>query len=299
MNQSRYILAAILTFFLWGFFSFGLRPISHYPSMDILYYRLFFSTILLLFIGFLFRRRIVKRDFDHVKSLSKKERRSIILHLIGGSLVLMGNWLSFIYVMNHVNVQTASLSYLICPILTTLLSVFILKDKITPEKWIAIALSTIACFLMAFGHFRELYFSLFVAFTFAFYIIVQKKLSRFDSFNLLMLQLTLVSFLLLPFYLYSSEPLPTEPIFYRSIGMVVILFTITPMILNNFALKGISSSTVGILIYINPIINFLLAVFYYKEFVSTEQIIAYSLIFLSIIIFNLRTIIPKKTSEIV
>ena len=127
MNQSRYILAAILTFFLWGFFSFGLRPISHYPSMDILYYRLFFSTILLLFIGFLFRRRIIKRDFDHVKSLSKKERRSIILHLIGGSLVLMGNWLSFIYVMNHVNVQTASLSYLICPILTTLLSVFILS----------------------------------------------------------------------------------------------------------------------------------------------------------------------------
>lgn len=298
MKQSRYIFAAILTYFMWGFFSFGLRPIADYPSMDILYYRLFFSTILLLLIGFTMRRNKLKKDVELFQNQPQKVRNQMIIRIVGGALVLMANWLVFIYVMNHVNVQTASLSYLICPILTTLLSVFILKDKITSSKWLAILLSSIACFIMAFGHFRELYFSLFVALTFATYIIVQKRLNIFDSFNLLMVQLTIVSVILLPFYFLFSGPFPTEIRFFESISMVVILFTIIPMILNNFALKGIDSSTVGILIYINPIINFLLAVFYYKEYVSLPQIIAYSLIFVSILIFNsnyiLRSIKKSK-----
>ncbi len=290
MKQSKYLFAAILTYFLWGFFSFGLRPISDYPSMEILYYRLFFSTILLLLVGCFLRRKKIKSDYQLYRSLSKKEQTQMAIRLFGGSIVLMFNWLAFIYVMNHVSVQTASLSYLICPVITTLLSVLILKDQIGREKWFAIGLSTFACIIMAFGHFRELYYSLFVAFSFSTYIIIQKRLNRFDSFNLLMLQLTIVSVLIMPFYGWKSEPFPTEIRFYKSIALVVILFTIIPMILNNFALKGIDSSTVGILIYLNPIINFLLAVFYYKEAVSSEQIIAYSLIFVSILLFNSRNL---------
>ncbi|WP_068596595.1 EamA family transporter [Vaginella massiliensis] len=298
MKQSNYFFAALLTYFMWGFFSFGLRPISDYPSMDILYYRLFFSTVLLLLVGFGFRKKRLRQDLQLFRAQEVKVQRQMIYRLVGGSLVLMSNWLVFIYVMNHVSVQTASLSYLICPIVTTLLSVLILKEKISSAKWFAIGLSTLACAIMSLGHFRELYFSLFVALSFATYIIVQKRLSIFDSFNLLMLQLSVVSIILLPFYFWFSGPFPTEIRFFKSIALVVLLFTTIPMILNNFALKGIDSSTVGILIYINPIINFLLAVFYYKEQVSTAQIVAYSLIFVSIIIFNAKFLFKtiKKSS---
>ncbi|MQI08905.1 EamA family transporter, partial [Escherichia coli] len=86
----------------------------------------------------------------------------------------------------------------------------------------------------------------------------------------------------------------TETIFYQCIMMIVILFTIIPMFLNNFALKGIDSSTVGILIYLNPIMNFVLAIFYYKEAVSLMQMIGYSLILLAIVGFNSQTIFKMK-----
>jgi chloramphenicol-sensitive protein RarD len=75
----------------------------------------------------------------------------------------------------------------------------------------------------------------------------------------------------------------------------VVFFTIIPLFLNLYALKGINSSAVGIMIYINPIINFLLAVFYYQEQVSWLQLCAYFLILVSIVVFNAKLIFQIKS----
>ena len=73
-------------------------------------------------------------------------------------------------------------------------------------------------------------------------------------------------------------------------GLIVVLFTIIPLFLNLFALKGMNSSAVGILMYTNPLINFFLAVFYFKEDIQVAQIIAYSLIGISIVVFNKKVL---------
>lgn len=301
MNQSKYILAAVTAYFLWGFFSFGLKPIADYPSLDILFYRLFISVFVLIVINVGFRRDKIRLDWNLFRSLTKKEQNKLAALIVGGSIVLMFNWLVFIIVMNQVSVQAASLSYLVCPIITTVLAFVILKEKLSKIKWFAVLISAIACGILSFGHFTDLMFSLFVAITFASYLIIQRSLNRFDSFNLLMTQLSIVAILMLPLVFLYSSPIPTESIFYQSILMIVILFTVIPMFLNNFALKGINSSTVGILIYLNPIMNFILAITYYREPISNIQIIGYALVLIAIIIFNSKTIfsaIQIKKSEV-
>ena len=60
----------------------------------------------------------------------------------------------------------------------------------------------------------------------------------------------------------DSGTVPTEPLFYICMFFVVVFFTIVPLFLNLYALKGINSSAVGIMIYINPIITFLVAIFF-------------------------------------
>ncbi len=290
MNQSKYIIAAIIAFFMWGFFSFGLKPISIYPSLDILFYRLYISVFFLVIINIGFRRDKIKNDFALFKSFTKSKQKKIGGLIVGGSIILMSNWLTFIIVMNHVSVQAASLSYLVCPIITTVLAFVILKEHLTKIKWIAVAISIVACIVLSIGHFTDLIFSLCVALTFASYIIIQRSLNMFDSFNLLMTQLLIVAVLMSPLVVIFAGPIPTETIFYQCILAIVVLFTIIPMFLNNFALKGIDSSTVGILIYLNPIMNFVLAIFYYKEVVTSMQMIGYSLILLAIVVFNSKTI---------
>jgi chloramphenicol-sensitive protein RarD len=70
------------------------------------------------------------------------------------------------------------------------------------------------------------------------------------------------------------------------------------LFLNLYALKGINSSAVGIMIYINPIIGFLLAIFYYDENVSSLQLFSYFLIMISIVVFNEKLIFSRKSKSI-
>jgi chloramphenicol-sensitive protein RarD len=297
MKQSNYIFAAIITYLMWGFFSFGLKPIASYPPLDILFFRLYVSVFFLVIINVSFRRKKIKQDWQLFSSLEKKQRNKLATLIIGGSLILMTNWLSFIIVMNNISVQAASLSYLVCPIITTVLAFVILKEQLTKVKWLAVIISLLACGILSTGHFIDLFYSLIVACSFALYIIIQRSLKIFDSFNLLMTQLLIVAVLMLPLVFTFAGEIPKEPIFYRCIMMIVVMFTIIPMFLNNFALKGIDSSTVGVLIYLNPITNFLLAIFYYKESISFVQIMGYSLIFIAIFVFNIQTIYKLTTNR--
>lgn len=297
MKQSNYIFAAIVTYLMWGFFSFGLKPISNYPPLDILFFRLYGSVFFLVIINVGFRQKKIKQDWQLFSSLEKKQRNKLAALIIGGSLILMTNWLSFIIVMNDISVQAASLSYLVCPIITTVLAFVILKEQLTKIKWLAVTISLLACAILSVGHFIDLFYSLIVACSFALYIIIQRSLKVFDSFNLLMTQLLIVSILMLPSLFTFLGEIPTEPLFYRCIMMIVVLFTIIPMFLNNFALKGINSSTVGVLIYLNPMTNFVLAIFYYKEPISSLQMIGYALIFLAIIVFNSKILFNRSANQ--
>lgn len=294
MNQTKYILSAVAAFFMWGFFSFGLKPIAHYASLDILFYRLFISVFFLVLINVGFRRNKIKQDWNLFQSLAHKERTKLLSLITGGSVILMANWLVFIVVMNHVSVQAASLSYLVCPIITTVLAFVILKEQLSKLKWMAVGISIMACGILSIGHFTDLMYSLFVAVAFAIYILIQRSLNRFDSFNLLMTQLLIVAVLMTPLVWMYANPIPTEPLFYQCIMAIVVLFTIIPMFLNNFALKGINSSTVGILIYLNPMMNFVLAISYYKEPITFVQMIGYGGVLLAIIVFNAPIIFRKK-----
>ena len=100
--------------------------------------------------------------------------------------------------------------------------------------------------------------------------------------------------MLLPFFFMYSETVPQEPTFYMYIGLIAVGFTIFPMFLNLFALKGIKSSTLGILMYINPLIGFGLSAFYYNEPITFIQLMAYLLIVVSIVVFNIGNYIKTR-----
>jgi chloramphenicol-sensitive protein RarD len=294
MKKYNYYFAAFTAFFIWGFFSLALKPISSYPSLDILFYRVFFSVVTLTAINLIFRKKNIKKDWEDFKIMPKKKKQKVMLLTMAGSLILACNWFLFIYVVNHVNVKAGSLAYLICPILTTVFAFFLLDEKLTKWKWIAVGISTFSCILLSLNHFQDIFYSLIVASTYALYLVSQRKNSEMDKFLVLNIQLLFVAFLILPFYPNYSGAIPTEPLFYICLSCIVIFFTIIPLFLNLYALKGLDSSTVGILMYINPVINFSLAVFYFKEEVTLLQMASYSLILVSIIIFNKKVLFGKK-----
>lgn len=288
MKFSKHYAAAFSAFSLWGFFSLVLKPLAVYPSIDILFYRVFFSAAILLIFNFFFRRTAIKQSFDRYNQLTAVEKRRVILLTVVGGVLLIANWLSFIYVMNHVSINSASFAYLVCPILTMVLAYFILREKLGKWQWTAVAIGSFSCVLLSLNHFSTIFYSLTIALSYALYLVSQRKNNVLDKFTMLTFQVMIAALLLLPFFPSYASPLPSDPGFYFVLLIVALVFTIIPLYLNLYALKGVSSSTMGILLYIHPLFNFLIAIFYYKESISLLQYLAYFLIIVSICVFNLK-----------
>ena len=95
MQINKYFISALTAFILWGFFSLALKPLASYPSLDILFFRVFIATVILLIINFAFRKPILNQSLKTFKSFTlKKQRNSVLMTLLGGFLLIL-NWFLF------------------------------------------------------------------------------------------------------------------------------------------------------------------------------------------------------------
>jgi chloramphenicol-sensitive protein RarD len=286
MKNTSHYLAAISAFTIWGFFSLVLRPLATYASVDILFYRVFFSATLMLLVGVLLRRKVWTANRRLFGSLSAAQKKGLLFQLFGGGAFLSGNWFFFIYVTNQVSIKASAFAYLVCPVLTTVLAWFILKEHLTRGQWVAVLLSATGCGILAFHHLADLLYSLVIAISYALYLVSQRKDYGADRFLLLTGQILFSALLLLPFYPAYHGPIPRESLFYILISVIAVLLTIFPLWLNLYALKGLKSSTVGILLYINPLLGFILALTVFGEKVDALQLTAYGVIVVAVALFN-------------
>lgn len=105
-----------------------------------------------------------------------------------------------------------------------------------------------------------------------------------------MVQLSICALFVIPKLIYNHHAIPTDPIFWGTIVLIASLFTIIPLFLSMYALIGISSTTTGVLLYINPLIAFTLAATYFGEPVSPIKYVAYGIILVAIMLFNAANI---------
>jgi len=295
MKFSKYYLVAFLSFMIWGFFSLALKPLHNYPSLDILFYRVFLCAVIMLIITLFIRVGVLKQNIGFFKAMSSTDKKSVIARTLGGGILLTANWFFFIYVMNHISVKAASFAYLVCPILTTVIAFFVLDEKLSKWQWAAVVLSVVSCVLLSFNNIADVAYSMIVALSYALYLVTQRRNFGLDKFLILTVQIVFSALILLPFYPSYSAALPVESSFYWFILLIAVLFTIVPLYMNLYALQGVTSSTMGILLYINPLMNFSIALVYFHEPINTFQIIAYSFILISIVVFNERLIFRKRS----
>lgn len=285
-SKSRYLLAAFLSVAIWGFFSIPLRNLKAFPSEEILYYRIFTSLIVIWIAILLFRRKYLRQDLQYFKSVSLRERKIIVWQIVGASILLTLNWYTFIYAVNNVSLKSAAFAYMVCPLITAFGGFLILKEELSKIKLIALGIALLSIVLLATGSVIEVLWSVGIAALYAFYLIIQRKMQHLDKLNILALQIALAVILMMPFYLYHHEAFPEGLWFWSHITIIAIVFTVIPLFLSLYALIGIPSSTLGIIIYLNPIIAFAIAVLYFDEQISFNQLLAYLLLLFAVFLFN-------------
>lgn len=286
MNNRKYYVAGISAFVVWGFFSIPLRAISDYPVGQILYFRILFALLVLLLIIFGIKRHELKKDLQYLKSFPRPERNKIILLTLSGGALLIVNWLTFIYIVNSINIKTASFSYMICPVITAVLGFLLLKEKLTWLQWIAVGLCTVSCILIGIHSALELGYSFLTALAYALYLVSQRRNQGFDRIVILGIQIS-VSFLILNLFFTSLvKQVPVSLHFYSTMLLIAVVFTVLPMFLSLYALNRVNSATIGILLYLNPIVNFSVAILIFHEKVEVIQLIGYAIVVVALILFN-------------
>lgn len=286
MNNKQNYIAGITAFVIWGFFSIPLRALQQYSAGEILFFRILFSLVILSIVLVTFKRGSLKEDWSLFQSQTKSDRRRTIFLILSGGVLLSVNWLVFIYIVNYINIKTASFSYLICPVITAILGFVLIKERLTTLQWIAVGLCTLSCLLIGLNSAFELGYSVLTAFTYALYLVSQRRNQGFDRIIVLTIQVAFSFLILLLFFNVLVAEVPVAGNFYWIIILIAALFTVLPLFLNLFALNKISAATVGILMYINPILNFSIAFIVFKESINLLQLLGYLIIIVALVIFN-------------
>lgn len=282
----KYYAAGVIAFVMWGAFAIPLKLIKAYASIEILQYRVFTALLMIAVFILIFRRDKLKVDIRTFSSGTKTERLKLGGLVLLSSALLMGNWYTYIYAVNHVSLTSAAFAYMVCPLLTAFGGFFILKENLTSIKLVALVIALISIMLLATGSLREVTWSVVIASLYALYLIIQRFITQVDKLNMLAINLLLSAMAILPYYFTHHAAVPTDPTFWVVIVIIALVFTLIPLFLNLFALIQLPSATLGIIMYINPIIAFLIAFFHFNEPFNLHQVMSYSLLFIAIVIFN-------------
>jgi chloramphenicol-sensitive protein RarD len=203
--------------------------------------------------------------------------------------VLLGvNWLVYIWGVNAGFIVETSLGYFINPLLSVLLGVIILRERLRPAQWIPIGLAAAGVIYLTFTYGSLPWIALSLAFTFGFYGLVKKVAPLSSLYGLTVetgvLLLPAIAYLLFAEYDGTGAFLHTglvSDLLMVGAGLV----TTVPLLMFASAARQIPLSFIGILQYIAPTIQFLIGVLIYKEPFDESRLIGFSLVWLALIIF--------------
>ena len=292
------LLAALSANIIWGFFSIALRFLKDYSVDEILYYRIFVSFIICWVAILAFQRKQLKSDLLELKGRNEIPKFKLWgLILLSGILITL-NWFSFIYVVNHVNLKSAAFAYMVCPLITALGGFLILKEELGRLKIIGLSIAIISILILATGSLTDVLWSVLTASFYAFFLIIQRIIKNINKLNMLGFQLIIAIVMVLPLFFMNVKPIPTDITFWMVMIIIAVAFTLLPLLLSMYALNSLPSSTVGIIIYINPVFAFGVAFFYFHESIQLNQVFAYALLLVAVVVFNWKMLLENFSKMI-
>lgn len=278
-----------LAYLIWGVLPIFWKQLTDLNSIEVISARIIGSFILLFVIV------TIKGENDYKKYLKDRLKRKALV--ISGILISI-NWFIFIYAVNNNYVVQASFGYYINPIVSILIGMILLKEKMKTFQYVALSMVLIAVVYMGLGIGQFPWISLILAFSFGFYGFLKKK-NHLNSTHSLMLELLVA----LPFLvIYVMITLVNGTSSYLSLNLYQWIFivlagvvTVVPLILFGNGAKKIPLSSVGIMQYLAPSMMLGIGVLMYNEpFTKTYQI-SFLLIWIGVIFYMTSLFRHKKS----
>lgn len=284
-DNSRGLLLGISAYTLWGAFPLYWPLLEPAGAIEILAHRIVWSALTMAVLVVALRRTAQVRA-------AVADRRSLLL-LTGAAAVISVNWATYIWGVNNGRVVEASLGYFINPLVTVLMGVLVLRERLRRLQWWAMGIAALAVAVLTLDYGRVPWVAVVLAFSFGTYGLAKKQagVGAVES-------LTVETVVLLPVALgYVGWLVATGASSFGSHGAGhALLFTTTgivtavPLILFGAAAIRVSLVSLGLLQYLAPVIQFALGVFLFHEDMPTGRWVGFGLVWVALVIFTVEAV---------
>jgi chloramphenicol-sensitive protein RarD len=274
------LLFGVSAYIIWGLLPLYWKLVEEAGAYEILAHRGIWS--LLICFSLLALRKQLKSAYEMVRS----SRTFSLLFLASGLLTI--NWGVYIWSVTVNRVVEAALGYYITPLINVTFGVLLLREKLRPAQWIAVALAAAGVVILTLGYGSLPWIALVLAISWGSYSLIKKSLNL-GALETLSLE-TLFAFLPnLVFLLIIQGNGSAE--FGSTWTISILLFgagaaTVIPLLLFNGSTTRLPLSTVGLLQYITPTIMFFIGIYINNEDISTTKVLGFAFIWLALAVLS-------------
>lgn len=291
-EANRGVLFGLAAYLMWGCFPLFFAMFEGIPAWEVLIHRVLWSCLFLVVLVTLLRRWS-----PVLVALSQPKRLGRVL----ACAILIGlNWGLYIYAVETRHVLQASLGYFLTPLVNVLLGMLVLKERMQRLQGVAVGLAAIAIIVQLLMMGELPWITLSLAISFGFYGLLRKQVSL-DGLSGLFVE----TLLLLPLGLLAIAWLMANGESHFLAGdsranlllMACGVITALPLLAFAGAARRLRLATLGFLMYINPTLQFLIALLIFREPLSLIQLISFIMIWFGLALYSYSAWLSRLREE--
>jgi chloramphenicol-sensitive protein RarD len=277
--MSKGSLYALGAYVIWGFFPIYFKLLHEAPAIQVVAHRLVWSFILLSIL------LAARKEWKNLR-LAITGPKMLVIFMIS-SILLSMNWLIYVFGVQAGYIVETSLGYFINPLVSVLLGVVFLRERLRPLQWASVILAALGVLYLTIDYGYIPWIALALALTFGLYGLA-KKISPLGSFYGLSLETGLM-FLPSLIFLFFLQTQGTGVFAHSSTLTTVLLMftgpaTAIPLLLFGAAARKIDLTMLGLLQYIAPTMQFLIGVWLYHEPFTIANLVGFCIIWIALIV---------------
>jgi chloramphenicol-sensitive protein RarD len=288
-ESRRGFLLGAAAYGMWGLFPLYWTLLRPAGPFEILAHRVFWSLLVMAALVVVLRRR---RRFLAV--VADRRTRSI---LMVAAVAISFNWGGYIWGVNNGYVVETSLGYFINPLVTVLLGVLVIGERLRSLQWVAMGIATAAVVVLTIELGRPPWVALVVAFSFGCYGLAKKKADA-GAVESLTLETLVIAPLALGYILFlgsqGQSHFGTAGAGHALLLVSTGLVTAVPLICFGAAATRVSMTTIGLLQYLAPTLQFALGVFFFDEAMPPARLAGYCLVWVALVVFTYEAITNRR-----
>jgi len=266
----------VAAYLMWGLFPLYFALLDAVTPLEIIAHRVIWSLLFLLIIIAIARQW---------KTLRINKRTLMILSV--AAVLLSINWLTYVYAISINEVAQASLGYFINPLVTVALGVVVLSEKLRRAQWWAVGIAIVAVAVLTVGYGQLPWISLTLAASFGLYGLLKKQANVGAVPSLLWETVVLAPVALIYLGVLESQGTAAFVQDGWDISILLVLLgpiTALPLLAFGASATRIPLSSLGVLQYITPVVQFILAITVFAEAMTATRWVGFALVWLALIV---------------